>query len=126
MAASSTITNSGQGSVLGHPENSCFEFECSWQDGATAGTIPDATTPTNSVTGGIFDGISVVSGSTPFNSITVTVKNSRGATLASGTVTASGGIDVIPARSFVGALTVSHSGNTTANANGKTYLHIAA
>ena len=84
-------------------------------------TIPDWSPATDARLADLTKYISAVrvlfDGTTPPNTLTVTVKDGIGVTIASGTLTASGSIDLggspIPT---AGGLTVSFSGNTTNSA----------
>jgi hypothetical protein len=56
------------------------------------------------------------------NSLTVTIRDFHGIQLYTGTITASGVFTLDAPFPYAGLLTVLHSGNTTVNALGSTYL----
>lgn len=90
---------------------------------AANGSVPDWT-----VTGstGLLMDMAVIFGATSPNSVTVTVKDTDGLTVASGTVTASGRI--LPTdigRPLLNGATVSISGNTTNSAIATVVLYLS-
>lgn len=126
MAASATYAPALSGTVLGYNQNSLFEHSIVWQDGATAGTIPNATIPGGNVSAGFIVAVGVkFSAVTVPNTITVTITDSHGIQIFTGTLTATGRIELDANIAFAGPLTVAHSGNTTVNALGTTYILVA-
>jgi hypothetical protein len=127
MAASATYAPGLSGTVLGYHQNSLFEHSIAWVDGATAGTIPNATIPTSNVTAGFIVAVGVkFSEVTVPNTITVTITDSQhGIQIFTGTLTATGRIELDANIPYAGELTVAHSGNTTVNALGTTYILVA-
>ncbi|MBU1567729.1 MAG: hypothetical protein KJ630_19155 [Proteobacteria bacterium] len=89
-------------------------------DASTADDIPDCDIATS---GGHLSGVGVVFGTTAPDTVTITVKDSDGMTLASGTLTATGRLESFAPAPFVGALTVSVSGNSTLSATGTVILY---
>lgn len=74
--------------------------------------------------GGHLSGVGVVFGPVTLpDTLTVTVKDSLGVTIASGTLTATGRLESFSPAPFVGALTVTLTGNTVASAVGKVTLY---
>lgn len=131
MAASSTYTFLGENFTPGKTGPTQGEHKIAWVDGATAGTIPDCVVPATDIAGGMIAAIGVLVGAvTPPNTITVTIKDYHGIPILVGTIATTGRIDVstpvtgLPVL-YRGQLTVSHSGNTTANATGETYILVA-
>ena len=124
MAASAIYDLAGSGSVLWIAQNANVEHKISWQDGSTAGTIPSINLPVGNASGGHICAVGVKFGATAPNTITVTISDSHGITIFTGTLTASGRIDMDKQVPFVGPLTVAHSGNTTVNALGDTYIMV--
>ena len=121
MAAGSTYYAPSQGTPNTY-ENTLSEHRIAWADGATAETIPNEDIPTNYGNGGHIAAIGVKFGATAPNTVTVTISDAHGIPICSGTVTASGRVDLSSPVPYVGVLTVAHSGNTTANALGDTYI----
>ena len=122
MAAESTYYAPSQGTPNTY-ENTLSEHRIAWVDGATAGTIPNEDIPINYGNGGHIAAIGVkFSIVTIPNTITVTISDSHGIPICSGTLTATGRIDLSSPVPYVGVLTVAHSGNTTVNALGDTYI----
>jgi hypothetical protein len=74
--------------------------------------------------GGHLSGVGVVFGPVTLpDTLTVTIKDSLGVTIASGTLTATGRLESFSPSPFVGALTVTLTGNTVASAVGKVTLY---
>jgi len=121
MAADATYSTAGTGTPNVN-ENALFEHKIAWVDGATAGTIPTEAIPINNGNGGHIAAIGVKFGATAPNTVTVTISDAHGIPICSGTVTASGRVDLSSPVPYVGVLTVAHSGNTTVNALGDTYI----
>ncbi|MDP1817984.1 MAG: hypothetical protein Q8K92_26260 [Leadbetterella sp.] len=74
--------------------------------------------------GGHLSGVGVVFGPVTLpNSITVTIKDNHGVTIASGTLTATGRLESFSPQPFVGPLSVYLTGNTTPGAVGELTLY---
>ena len=121
MAATAVYSGVVTGSASNMQQNVQVKHVFTFSDGATAGTIPVYTVspaPT-----GLLMGIGVVFGATAPNTLTVTVKDADGLTIATGTVTASSRIELLAPVPFVEGMTVTLSGNTTVNALGTVALY---
>jgi hypothetical protein len=101
-----------------------YKYSAYFLDDASPGTFSDFTTASGDFTGGILQRVTVKAGETAFNTITVTVKDSDGVTLVTGTLTATGELEMDGPKAFTGQLTISLSGNGTANANGYVNLYL--
>jgi len=125
MAADAIYSTEKQGTPNTY-ENTLTEHKIAWVDGATAGTIPNEDIPINNGNGGHIAAIGVKFGATAPNTITVTISDNHGIPICAGTLTASGRMELTTPIPFpipyVGVLTVAHSGNTTVNALGDTYI----
>ncbi len=73
--------------------------------------------------GGALYNIRAKFGTTAPNSLTITIKDDDGITLATGTLTESGSITIDSPVLFVGGLSISISGNTTVNATATISLY---
>lgn len=129
MAASATYSPSANGKVLMANGQPVFEHQIAWVDGGTAGTIPDAEIPENNVSGGLIYEIGFkFSAVTVPDTITIAITDQHGIEIFPGntgdsaTLTATGRLFLTRPIMYVGPLTVAHSGNTTVNAIGTTYI----
>lgn len=89
-------------------------------DDASPGSIPDYIAE---FYGGHLSGVGVTFGAIPPNSLTVSVIDTYGVTIATGTVTATGRLDSFAPQPFTGNLTVRVTGNTVPNASATIALY---
>lgn len=113
MAATLAQTDVVQGSNLGSPTQ-VFKKSVTYSAGNPTAALSDTSIGTD--LSGIISSVHVVFGGTAPNSLTVTIKNTDGGTLVTGTVTASGALTISGSPTFVGGLTVACSGNSTNSA----------
>jgi len=73
--------------------------------------------------GGALSAVRVKMGSTAPDTLTITIKDSDGIIIATGTLTADGELTIASPIVFVGGLTISISGNTTVNATATISLY---
>jgi len=136
MASTATYSNSPEaGTAFGNPDAQYFEHEINVVCDATPSAVPDLLIPTNNTSAGEIVAVAVVMPASAFpDSVTVTIKDQHGAKVFAGTIT--GGASKAERLalsdgqndgriSFLGPLTVSHSGNTTASATWSTYIMVA-
>lgn len=114
MAATLTQSDIIEGQNIGVPT---YLYKKTLTFGAGSPAADLATTSIGTSFSGFLSAVRVLFGATAPNTLTVTVSDSDGNTLVTGTVTASGSLDMEGATpAFVNGLSVAISGNTTANA----------
>ena len=121
MAGVWSVLEADNGDINGK-YSELYEFSKYFTDDAASPSIPD--TDFEDISGFLIGARVKFDGSTPPNTATVTIKDKNGVELVSGTVTASGIIDVDNPIPFINGLTVSVSGNTTNSAIATIYLYI--
>lgn len=78
---------------------------------------------TKHMEGGHLSGVGIVFGSTPPNTLTISIADSFGVVVASGTIVSAGRMIDFAPQPFIGNLTVTLTGNTTASATGAIALY---
>jgi hypothetical protein len=136
MASTATYSNTPLvGTAFGQPDAMYFEHGIAVVCDATPSAVDDCILPVNNTSAGEIVAVGVAMPASAFpNSVTVTIKDQHGITIFAGTVT--GGASSKTRLylsdgqndgriSFIGPLTVSHSGNTTASATWSAYVMVA-
>lgn len=134
MASTATYSADSQGTAFGNPGNMYFQHKVAVVCDATPSAVADCLIPKNNTEAGEIVAIGVVMPAVGFpDSVTITVKDPHGIIVATGTIAGaaskaarielSDGVNYGRCP-FIGQLTVSHSGNTTASATWDTYLMV--
>lgn len=119
MAGTWSSVTSSRGQVNGQPSD-VHERSKTFIDDDTTVSIPDTVFDAIS---GFLVGARVAFGTTPPDTITLTIKDKNGVELTSGTFTAAGLFEITSPIPFSEGLTISGTGNTTVSAEATIYLY---
>ena len=114
MAATLAQNDPVQGNNLGTPLN-LFKKTVTYSAGNPTAALSATSIGTN--LSGFLYAVRVQFGGTAPNSLTVTLTDADGHTVATGTVTASGNLSITGTPPFVGGLSIACSGNSTNSAS---------